>query len=378
MSSQPIPIYQDRDFYVPQFLVKVGNRPLDREVIHDIISVSYRDNIKEFDSFEISISNWDSEARDFKYSDQDLFLPGKSAELWMGYRGQDELRLMLTGEITSLRPTFPAGGQPTLTLSGRNLLHQFQRRKESHAYQNMKDSEIARQIADDRLGVEIDTDSQAEKGEHEHKFLFQHNQYDIIFLMERARRIGYELVVQESGENGESEESSLYFGPPEDVRDDIYKLEYGKSLIEFQPTLTVGNQVAQVTVRGWNPVQGEAIEVTVTRDGIDNQGVGEEGGQQQISRAFSENQEIITDQPIESEEEARTLARSTLEDIAREMVKGSGSTLGLPDLRAGRYLRIEGLGKRFSGRYFVTATTHSIGAGGYKTQFECRREETKD
>jgi phage protein D len=49
--------------------------------------------------------------------------------------------------------------------------------------------------------------------------------------------------------------------------------------------------------------------------------------------------------------------------------------VGLPDLRAGSVVNIDGLGARFTGRYFVTSTTHAIGDGGYTTQFECRREE---
>ncbi len=387
MSATPIPIYKNRDFYVPQFQVKVGDQPLNREVIHDIISVNYKDNVKEFDSFEITISNWDEQAinssqrkkgvHHFKYSDKDLFLPGKRVELWMGYRGQDRLRLMLKGEITSLRPTFPAGGQPTLTISGKNILHRFQTRQRSHAYRNMKDSAIARQIGQ-RLDVQIHTDNNAEEQEEAHSFLFQHNQYDIIFLLGRARRIGYELYVEEQGENGHAEESRLRFVPTENVHGEIYKLEYGKTLIEFQPTLTVGNQVSEVTVRGWDAVRGRPIEATANRDEISNRGVGRSGDQQQINQAFNERQEIIVDQPVNSVQEARTLARATLEDIAREMVKGTGSTLGLSDLRAGNFIKIEGLGKRFSGRYFLTSTTHSISSGGYKTQFECRREETEE
>ena len=56
-------------------------------------------------------------------------------------------------------------------------------------------------------------------------------------------------------------------------------------------------------------------------------------------------------------------------------MKGSGSTVGLPDLRSGSVVEVDGLGKRFTGRYFVTGTTHGITNGGYTTQFECRREE---
>src|SRR6516225_7917292 len=117
-AAEAIPIYKGQDFYVPYFQVKLSNRPLGQDVIHDIVEVTYKDNIEEIDSFDITINNWDAETRTYKYSDQDLFDPGKQLELWMGYFGPDPLRLMITGEIISLRPTFPSSGQPTLVISG--------------------------------------------------------------------------------------------------------------------------------------------------------------------------------------------------------------------------------------------------------------------
>ena len=78
---------------------------------------------------------------------------------------------------------------------------------------------------------------------------------------------------------------------------------------------------------------------------------------------------------MQTREEAAKLAKEILEGIAKDMVKGTGSVPGLPDIRAGTVLLIDGLGKRFSGRYFVIGTTHTIGDSGYTTQFECRREE---
>jgi phage protein D len=56
------------------------------------------------------------------------------------------------------------------------------------------------------------------------------------------------------------------------------------------------------------------------------------------------------------------------------MVKASATTVGLPDLRAGRRVQIAGVGSRFSGTYFVTDTSHTIGDGGYTTRFNARRE----
>ena len=374
MTEQAIPIYKGQDFYVPGFEVKVGEEKLSRAVIRDITQVTYKDDVKQIDSFEITINNWDAKTRDFKYSDQRLFDPGKKVELWMGYFGGDQLRLMLTGEITSLRPSFPSGGQPTLAISGLNLMHRLRKKQESHSYQRMTDNQIAKQI-EGRLGVPIVTVEDADGQKEEYRYLFQDNQYDILFLMQRARAVGYDLMVLEEGTGRQARPSKLYFGPSENIQRVTYELKYGLSLIEFQPTLTTANQVSKVTVRGWDNVRKEPIEVTVERGRLRTKGVGPEGGQREIEQSFAEREEIIVNRPINSRQEAETLARRTLENIAKDMVKGSGSVVGLPDLRAGCVVHISGLGKRFSGRYFVTATTHTIGDGGYTTRFECRREE---
>jgi len=367
-----VPIYQGQEFYVPTFQVKVAGRPQGQDVIRDILQVSYKDNIQEIDGFDITINNWDADRCTFKYSDSDLFDPGKELELWMGYHGKDKLRLMIRGQITTLRPAFPASGGPTLAISGLNVLHKLRTKQESHSYEGLTDSKIAQQIGT-RLGVDIKTPRASD--EKKFDFLFQDNQYDILFLLERARRIGYELVVEEKGQNGQSSPPSMTFAPSTDTRRVTYQLTYGKSLIEFKPELTTANQIGEVTVRGWDPVNKKKIEYTAKRSEIAIKGVGSAGNQQAIEQSFNQRKEIIATKPIESEDEAKTLAIQTLQDNAKDMVKGGGSTVGLPDLRAGSIVQIDGLGKRFSGRYFVTSTTHAMGDGGYTTQFECRREE---
>lgn len=364
-----IPIYEGQDFYVPAFEVKLDGRPPGRDVIRDILSVSYKDSVQEIDSFEININNWDAAKRAFKYSDLDLFNPGKRLELSMGYQGA--LRTMLKGEITSLRPAFPAGGASTLAVSGLNILHRFRTQQESRTYTSMKDSDIAQQIAG-RLNVDVDTKSATNEPTFE--YLIQDNKYDIIFLMERARQAGYDIFVQEGSET-DSGKTTLVYRPSTSVHHPTYRLTYGKSLVEFQPELTTANQVGKVTVRGWDRVKKEAINYTATRDQLVTQGVGSRGGQDAINKSVEQKAEIVATKPVESQAEAQQLATQILEGIAKEMVKANGSVPGLPDIRAGTVLEIDGLGERFSGRYFVVSTTHAIGDSGYTTQFECRREE---
>lgn len=369
-TEQAVPIYKNQDFYVPAFSVRIGERSLDRETIHDITQVSYKDDIKEIDSFDITINNWDAKNRKFKYSDERLFDPGQKVELRMGYFKRGDMRLMLTGEITSLRPSFPSGGAPTLVISGLNVLHRLRQRQESHHYENRNDHQIAQQVAG-RLNLPIRLEESAPGGRETHRYILQDNQFDILFLMERARRIGYDLIVEERPQGG----SQLYFGPSVNVQRPIYELKYGHTLIDFSPTLTTANQVGQVTVRGWDAVRGQPIQGSASRQQTRSRGLGRNGGEEFIEPAFNQREEVIVNQPVNSTQEAETLARETLERIVKDMVKGSGTVVGLPDLRAGSVLYLSGMGTRFSGRYFVTRTTHAIGDSGYTTKFECRREE---
>jgi len=51
--------------------------------------------------------------------------------------------------------------------------------------------------------------------------------------------------------------------------------------------------------------------------------------------------------------------------------------IGRVDLRPGKLINVEGIGKRFSGSYYVTSTEHSfLPSRGYRTAFTVRRNAT--
>lgn len=349
------------DFYVPSWEVRVGGRPIDRQAVRDVLSVSYTDSLESVDAFTLEINNWDEEARTTRYSEGELFEPGKRVELRLGYLDAG-LVPMLTGEITSLQPRFPADGPPTLTVRGLSILHRLRTEARSQAYEGKTDSEIAREIAQ-RVGVEIETSKQAEAAEVRHGYLLQDNKQDIVFLLQRARRIGYRLTA------GERDDGTpfILFAPPPAGPETPFRLHWGSSLLSFEPTLTTANQVGSVTVRAWHPTEKRLITATVNR--------GELGGGEPFLEAFNERQEVIADHPVASEAEARTLALETLRDNALGKVTASASTIGLPRLRAGARVEIGGLGARYlDGVYFINGSTHELGSGGYTTSFQASRE----
>lgn len=368
--STAVEIHAGQDFYVPEFSVNLRDRgSLPENIVRDITQVVYSDNIERIDTYSLTLNNWDADALKFKYSDGNGFLPGTELEVWAGYYGQDPLRRMITGPITSVKPSFPASGPPTIDVKGQNLLYALQGEKRSMAYRDMTDSEIAQAIGA-RLQITVRTDPTARAQEERYQYVLQTPTVpSILFLFQRARRIGYDLYVGEEGG-----ERFLYFGPSVGVRRVTYRLSYGRSLIHFDPDLNTTDQVSEVEVRSWDNRNKQLISHTARRQDVGVRGL-DAAAERQLKKAIGDVREIIADAPVETPQEARTLSTETLERNVKEMLTGRGSTVGLPDLVAGSVVEIDGLGERFSGRYFVTSTTHTIGDSGYTTQFECRREE---
>lgn len=402
MTERVIPLLEETEtFYVPSFEIRIANQKLPRDVVRDVFEVTYEDNIEKVDSFSLTINNWDATERRLKYtgpeqapesgSDSEaarlatLFDPGKELQIHLGYQGRNNnLRLMMTGYITTLEPSFSESSAPTLTVRGLNILDRFRRRQYTWSWQTprdrTKDSEIARQLSrapDDQAGrpgldIEVRTVKEAEAKEESQACVFMNNQYPILFLMERARRRGYTIFIREEEEKTTNRPPRryLHFGPSPDLRDVTYELEWGRSLTQFKPTLTTTKQLKKVIVRGWNrhtnrPIEGVA-ELKPNELNSDLHALAREAGRE----------EVITDQPVHTVQEARELAESILRRQLQDFVKASGATVGLPDLRAGRAMIVKGAGYRFNGRYFVTQTTHTINASGYRTTFNARREQT--
>src|SRR4029077_7762235 len=94
--------------------------------------------------------------------------------------------------------------------------------------------------------------------------VFMNNQYPIVFLMQLARRNGYDVFIT-LDKDGKEE---LYFGPSRRVSDRTYQLEWGKSITALKSSVSTTKQVKKVTVLGWDrakkrPIKGEA---TIEKD----------------------------------------------------------------------------------------------------------------
>ena len=96
-----------------------------------------------------------------------------------------------------------------------------------------------------------------------------------------------------------------------------------------------------------------------------------------LKKASIGKREIIKPDKQMSTDEAGLEALARLEEMASTLVTANGTTIGLPQLRAGKTIKISGTGVRFDGIYRLTQTTHTLGGSGYTTSFQCRKEVLK-
>jgi Bacteriophage probable baseplate hub protein len=396
MAPTPIPIFSQKEtFYVPRFEVYVEGEKLKSNIVDDILQVTYKDSINDIDSFSIEINNWDADSRTFKFAPpqkgyETTFDPGKKIEIKMGY--YKNLRRMMRGVITGLEPNFPESGASTLSVHGLNELHQLKTEQHTYSWENTgkTDTDIAKELCGRPMkkgqpGLGLTIDAQPDPDESADQLVFMNNEYDIVFMLERARRHGYEIYLED--ENA----TTLFFGRSTNTAQaPTYQLEWGKSLISFRPTLTTSDQVGSVVVRGWDRKANKAIDVTYTLQDLwkaQKKSQKEIARLTKISQAYGNRTRVITNKPAHTTDEAKRLAKAALTETNNKLITATASTVGLPDLRSGCSVEIlgfgvqtsksgalQGAGSIFDGEYFVTDSTHTIGGSGYRTEFTARRD----
>ncbi|MBC7236266.1 MAG: VgrG-related protein, partial [Chloroflexi bacterium] len=330
-----------------QIVIKVDGTEVERAVMARLLRVVVEQHVHLPDVFAICLHDIGLELLDGGPFDLT-----KEVEILAETTSGEEVTL-IKGEVTALEPNFGEGMIAELVVRGYDPSHRLYRESKSVAHLNKKDSDLAQEIAQAAgLQAEIDTTDTV----YEH--IFQHNQSDLAFLMQRAWRIGYECFVSDG---------TLYFRRPPSGGAEV-TLTWGQDLLSFRPRMTLAEQVDEVLVKGWDveraaPIVGRAQQGRLYPD------IGETRDGASWASAFGTGKLVILDQSVLNQAEADTLAAARLNEISGAFVEAEGMALRHPEIKAGRAVTLEALGDRFSGTYLVTGATHLYTAAGLKTLF---------
>ncbi len=271
---------------------------------------------------------------------------------------------LVTGEVTALEQESDAAGTWTV-VRGYDPLHRLCRGRRTRTFAGATDADIVRQVAAEAqldLG-RLDADGPV----YDH--VSQANLTDWEFLRGRAHETGHELAVTD-GRLDWSAPASSADAPA--GGDDLaapaqpYQLLLGGNLLRFRPRVTAAEQVAQVQVRGWDPVGKQAV-VGSSPAVASSTSVGVTPAD--LAGMFGAPPYVVVDRPVTSQAEADTVASAIAAQIAGAHAEAEGSALGDPRLAPGAAVQITCVGWPHDGSYVLTSVRHCFDESGYLTEF---------
>ncbi len=328
---------------VASMYVKIGGS----EVSADFMAAAVRIEV-ESSLFIPAMATIDIYDPKLAWIDNSLIDIGKELEVSVkantrgGLEQQAEVPIF-KGLITAIEPDFNEEMYATVRVRAYDRSYLLHRGTESATYLQSTDSDIASKIiggAGLRAAVESTTVT--------HQHVFREDLSDYEFLTRLARRNGFVVWC---------DDRTINFKPPESIAPSEVALEFGVSLMEFHPALTITGQVNGVTVQGWDrqakqAVTGQSKALSSAEIGVAKRGPAI------AQSAVSASKKLHLAYIPEAVADAEKLASSLMNRIGAGDVTGEGRALGDPDIKPGCKVRLTGLGTRFSGKYFVTRVRH--------------------
>jgi phage protein D/phage baseplate assembly protein gpV len=334
-------------FYAPRFEIRIAGLTLAADVTDQVMSLHVETDLDLAGSFSLMLRNAENALLDSALLDL-----GKTVEIHLGYG--TELEPAFLGEIAAIEPSFPPNGPPTIRVVGYDKSYRMRRAQPPPTeYRFMNDSLIAARIAvqnglipivDPTPGV-LTSVPQLES--------------DMAFLKARAQRYFFDVYV-------EWDRLHFQFPRPQAA---AHVLEWGRNLSSLAPRISAAGLAGLQVIRGYNQELAQSIYAAALAADFDPDDIVERLGSAAMDLLTSLARKGIRKESVDNPLDAAVIAKSLLADLLEGMYEGQGSCIGMPDLTAGSYVEIRGVGKRFGGTYRLRKVTHRIDDAGFSTDF---------
>ncbi len=311
----------------------------------------------------------------------------------------DDHSIVFRGRIYKVDGSFPEAGVPQLTLTAYDGSMRMGLRKRNRPWTGMALSALVEEIAGAYFSGSVEVNLRGDP-EFTGNGIRQQDETDLAFLLRLGARYGAEMFVV-SGD----EEDALHFASQHHIMtaEPEITLYHGRCgaparLIQFEAGTDVGNIQLPRVFSGIDYASGEPTEATTAP--IEAVGEDEDAFFDENLAAFSEREperaarlealiaaaegiQATLREELGSEERIATpgfVSQADLDTQAENQfstsihgMRATGTTTGNHRIRAQSSIRIQDVGGRFSGTWYITRVRHVVERQGYLTEIECRR-----
>lgn len=348
-----------KDTYAPVRYIKIDGKRLPEDLAQRVLEMEFEDDSEKLSKLTIKFNN-----ADLEITDNPIFAMGRKVQVQWGYIGGD-LSRPYTMTVKGVR------GFRVRELVAYDDGHKLGTSAKSRVWKNVKLSDIASRIAE-----EYGLKAVVEDTRIAHEQVAQSNQTDLNFLRELAGKVNFECYV----EGGELHFHPKRLGSKPSLAFAWYNGEYG-NLVSFEPVEKTLAEPGEVSVAGVDPMEKQPYEAKANDQNTERDAVapgtylydGASGAERYKPGETGKKQASTAPNPSQAKQEADAQFRQAEE----ETVEAEIEVVGEPALTAKQVITLYGLGKRYSGNWYVKSVRHVVGSG-YRSFAKLSRNATGD
>lgn len=335
-------------FFAPAAEVKVNGNKIDDSIPLALVRVDTTTEATA-DSFTIRITNaYDWQSSKWKWLN--VFALGATIDISLGY--VDKFEPVFSGYITSVTVEFLEDDGGVINVRGMDLSFFMMKGTRMQTWNEKKYSDIVKEIASRHKAT-----AQIDDTTIKLPTVSQNMMDDFRFVQYLASLINYDFFVV--GKH-------LYFRKPLTQMTPVTTLALGKELRSLSIEHNLADQLTGVKIRFWDDKQQKVVQSEA--GSITKLGSNSKTGKDVLSKIGNYVETLYMN--ASSQDEAKNYADAYLNQRSMKLVTGQCECIGLPEIRAGRYMKLSGAGDTYNQTYYVTSASHIMDDDGYMTRFQ--------
>ncbi|MDH4233460.1 MAG: hypothetical protein OEW04_15695, partial [Nitrospirota bacterium] len=162
------------------------------------------------------------------------------------------------------------------------------------------------------------------------------------------------------------EDKTFFFRKSGEDKAEDFTFNFGLDLHSFSINMKVVPQENKFESRSWDVKNKKEIAYTA-------EGAPTSAKMEMYPSKGSNVSASLLDEVAVDAADAEKLAKAKYDSVLKDVITGEGKCCGNPNVRTGKTIKIEGIGERLSGKYYVTSSVHTVNDEGYTSTFKVRK-----
>jgi len=310
-------------------------------VSHEIYKVSYAEVVLVGDGIDKGT---------FPIADSEVFVTGAKIEILAGI-GVDKEEHIFSGIIVKVGLDITSTSVVQFKVIAKHPAVKMTYSRKDSEFASKSDSAIITGILEKYSGFS----SSVEATTPVHENIFQVHATDWDFIISRAEFLGY--IVTLDGSN-------IYIGKPKLSSSPVLKVAMGESIFEFHGELVSEQQVPSLSAHAWDIKKQSLITVKASEPSVNSQG--NHSAKEMSKKLGLKASDLTTSTPM-AQEELTEWANSRLLRLRLGGFRGKIKIFGSNVVKTGDLIELEGVGKKFNGKAFVSGVLQELESGDWAT-----------